>query len=351
MTPWENKVLDLETQRRDRNQTAKGFPFKLLAETAGDSIAKPHIIKGVIVRGETSAWVGPPGSLKSSLMASAALAVASGSEWFGRRNKERCGVVYFALERADLVERRLRASTANLDLPIAIVRDVMDLVSGRSVGQVVATINEAADTFGCPVGLVVFDTFAKLVAAGGGDEDKARDQGKIFANLQRIKNRLNCHIALVGHTGKNEDRGARGSNAFLGDVDMMVTISGEQIKTATVTKANDGPEGPLFSFQSALRELGWDEDGDPITVNIVEEVETPETRNSNEPKLSANQRTMFRILHDAGAAGLNTEEWNRRARELGIGVQRAATLYDIRCTLKTKGLVKNFGDLWKVDHG
>ena len=49
----------------------------------------------------------------------------------------------------------------------------------------------------------------------------------------------------------------------------MVTIGGDEIKTATVTKANDCPEGALFSFKSEVHEFGTDEDGDPITVNIV----------------------------------------------------------------------------------
>jgi AAA domain len=301
MTPYENKILDMDVARRDRNQTAKGFRFKLLRETAIEPATKRHIIKGIFARGETSAWIGPPGSLKSALMASAALAVTSGDDWFGRRNKERCGVVYFALERADLVERRLQAAARDLDLPIAIVRDVMDLLNGNSVGKVVATIREAEEAFGCRAGLLVFDTFAKMVAAGGGDEDKAKDQGRVFANIQRIKNQTDCHAAIIGHTGKDETRGSRGSNAILGDVDMMVMISGDATKTATVTKANDAPEGPLFSFKSEVHEFGRDEDGDPITVNVVsaEEIGTQTVRKPGERWPSG-----LRLFHDCLNAGL-----------------------------------------------
>ena len=49
----------------------------------------------------------------------------------------------------------------------------------------------------------------------------------------------------------------------------MVEISGREIKTATVTKANDMPEGELFSFKSEVHDFGTDDDGDPITVNVV----------------------------------------------------------------------------------
>jgi hypothetical protein len=40
------------------------------------------------------------------------------------------------------------------------------------------------------------------------------------------------------------------------------------------------PEGPLFSFKSKIFEFGKDEDGDPITVNIVEPVDGVDTANA-----------------------------------------------------------------------
>src|SRR6267142_5984168 len=71
----------------------------------------------------------------------------------------------------------------------------------------------------------------------------------------------------------------RGSNAILGDVDLMITITGDDIKTATVIKANDYPEGPLFSFKSEVHEFGLDEDGDVISVNIVADAAIEQAEN------------------------------------------------------------------------
>src|ERR1700716_3390147 len=104
-----------------------------------------------------------------------------------------------------------------------------------------ATLRTIERRAGKNIGLVLFDTFGKLIAGSGGDEDKARDQNAVFARLQRLKDGVGCHVALIGHTGKDESRGARGSNALLGDVDLLVMISGNTVKTATVTKANDAP--------------------------------------------------------------------------------------------------------------
>jgi hypothetical protein len=56
-------------------------------------------------------------------------------------------------------------------------------------------------------------------------------------------------------------------------------------------------------------------------------------------RLTPNQKTMFSILHDAGASGLTLERWNELAREAGLGTARKASLHDYRTALKAKGLI------------
>src|SRR4051794_15958427 len=85
-------------------------PLKL---TFFDELKEPPpkrwLIKNVIARGETSSWIGPPGAAKSSLLTDIAVHAAAGLDWRAYQTKGACGVVYFALERADLVKRRLAA--------------------------------------------------------------------------------------------------------------------------------------------------------------------------------------------------------------------------------------------------
>jgi hypothetical protein len=354
MTPAEHYAADVVVMQKDREQTSKGYPFKTFDEMATIEVAKRWLIKGVFARGESSAWIAPPGGMKSALMAQASICVAAGLDWNGKRSKETAGVVYFAIERADLVRRRLRAHGLRhklRGLPIAVVSSIVDMTKPDASQKVVTTIREAQAALGVSIGLVIFDTFAKLIAAGGGDENSARDQGLVFANVQRVKNDTKTHVALIGHTGKDESKGSRGSNAILGDVDVMVTITGDDIRTATVTKANDAPEGPLFSFKSEVHEFGFDEDGDPITVNVVssEVVSSQSERKPSEPKLTENQRVMFRLLHDAGAAGLATEEWSSKAHE--IGITKKQRLYELRVALKDKKLVREYNGRWFVSNG
>lgn len=233
---------------------------------------KHWILKGVFAKGENSSIFGAPGTLKSAFLVDAAIHVASGMDWRGFKSKERCGVVYFAFERADQVRRRLSAYAVRdgvSDLPISVAGQIVDMLNPGCVDIIVATIRAAEARFGIPVGFIVFDTWSKGIAAGGGDEDKARDQNVIAANLRRIHEHVSVHIAGVGHSGKDESRGERGSNARQGDVDLQIQITGDITKTATVIKANDQPEGPLTSFAGEVIALDTDEDGEPVTAFIL----------------------------------------------------------------------------------
>lgn len=326
---------------------------------------KIWLMKGIIACDETTGWVGPPGSMKSSIMAELAICVASERDWHGHKaaRGSPSGVAYFALERAQLVKRRLIAQCAEMGitgeafdrLDITVFDDVIDLTAESTVKDIIEAVRSAGyfSNDGLPPEMIIFDTFAKAISAGGGDEQQARDQGKVFTNIQRIKKALGGpHVALVFHTGKDEARGPRGSNASLGDADTMVQISGDEIKTATVIKANDRPEGFLFSFAGKVHEFGRDEDGDSITVNIIS-ADTPEAPKAVErgPRLTKNQQTMFGILHSAGPGGMTLDEWNAAAREAGLGERRKADLTDARNALRTKGLVRSYADRWMVDHG
>lgn len=352
-------TLDYLQSKSERSKLC--YPFDPLEMTPLRAKGKYWLIKGIIARGETSAWIAPPGAMKSALMAHLAMCVANFKDWNGLKHKNHGAVLYFALERQDLVKRRLWAHHATMAMQdrcdVAVVTGMIDLSTIEGVNRIVATVDAAREAMGSSIGLLIFDTFAKLVSAAGLDENKASDQGRIFANLQRLKDQLNRgvigapHIAIVGHTGKDESRGARGSNAFYGDVDVMVEItSSGDVRTASVTKANDMPEGALFSFGSEVHTFGTDEDGDPITVNIVssDPISAQVARPQGAKLTGQNQKLLFRILHDAGAAGLTLEDWNNLARDAGI--TRKATLTEARYALEDKKMVRQSGGRWHVDH-
>ena len=289
----------------DRLKPARSQPLKLTYfDESSHFVVKRSILKGLLVRGETSAFIAPPGAGKSALMTELAVHCASGKDWRGHKAKEACGVVILALERADLYRRRLQAYRMRdglKGLPIAVAGTVIDLLNPNCVDLIISTVRDAQKIFGRGVGLIIIDTFAKGIAANGGDEDKARDQNRAAANLRNVQAQLDVHVALVGHTGKVEERGARGSNAHLGDVDIMVMITGEVTKVAEIIKANDQQQRVLAEFKLEAFELGRDDEGDAITTSIVSADDL-----GGVPLAAATRKKSKMNLADKPKAGLRT---------------------------------------------
>jgi AAA domain len=265
---WRGGGAKAESERKDQKPGSRLTYFDDCDQVA----SKQWIMKGLIARGETSSWIAPPGKGKSALLAHIAIHVAAGKDWLNFRSKERCGVLYLAFERGDLTKRRFAAYKRGgfAGLPVAVHAEIIDLMAPECVETILGLMREAEEHYGVKIGLVVIDTYAKGIAIGGGDEDKAKDQGRCLAHLRRVQEASNAHIAIVGHTGKDESRGARGSNAHQGDVDLQVQISGNSaVKTAKVIKGNDQPEGTLLRFSMQSVPLGVDDDGEEITVWVI----------------------------------------------------------------------------------
>jgi hypothetical protein len=270
------------------------------------------------------------------LITDIAIHIASGEEWRGYRCKQRCGVVYFALERAALVKRRLtahaqRAGAGAANLPIAVAAQIINLSKSDCIAAIVETIRVAEARFECSVGLIVIDTYSKGIAAGGGDENSAKDQNMTLGNLRRVQEETGVHVALVGHTGKEEDRGARGLNAHLADVDLMVQIKGDsdsKLKTATIVKNNDGPEDVLTRFELEIAILGQDEDGDDITTAILSDHTFDSEEEISRAKLNKAQRKamemLVRAIIDDGKPGPVSSEYPARVKMVTVEQWRTA---------------------------
>ena len=119
-----------------------------------------------------------------------ALHVAAGWDWHGRAVKQGA-VVYVALERRKLVERRaiaFRNKNPDLtDLPFAICGGIQDLRTPQAVQEIIDTVAAVAAERGEPVVLVVIDTLSRALA--GGDENSPKDMGAIVDATSRCRSR------------------------------------------------------------------------------------------------------------------------------------------------------------------
>jgi hypothetical protein len=251
------------------------LPYKTFDQCAY-SAPKTWLVENVIALGEDSSWYGPPGEGKSALLTDLAVHVASGRDWrgykFNRHEydnpkevnfREHRGVIYFALERADLTERRLRAYMQRdglSGLPIVISPYTIDLLDPSCVEIMRHTMLQFWEDTDAIPGLVIIDTWGKAIARG--DEDKAATQNLAAMHIRQLREVLKgnirrFHLASVGHSGKNLGAGERGSNARKAHVDMEVQISGGAAK---ITKGNDQDKGELTKFEFEKVDMPGDDE-------------------------------------------------------------------------------------------
>jgi hypothetical protein len=305
---------------------------------------KSWLVKDFLGAGEMSCAYGPPGSAKSLLAGDLAAHVAWGQDWMDRRVTQGA-VLFVAIERAALVKRRLAAFRLYhgiAELPLAVLSGSIDLCTGKMGTEgIIDCARRLEDESELKLGLVVVDTVSRALA--GGDENSAKDMGAFVANILQIQEATTAHVLLTHHVPHEQNR-MRGHGALLAACDTTLRIEKDDgLRTATVEKTNDGAEGEKVFFNLESVELGKD-----TVAPVVRPAETPATPTAAGPKLTKNQQTMFSLLRGAGVGGLTTEQWNERARNEGVGLTRKADLYDIREALKSKGLVRQYGDRWNV---
>ncbi len=195
---------------------------------------------------------GPPASLKSFLLISWGLHIASGTPWLDHKVRQGA-VLYVAGEGVRGMGRRIRAwmrhhKLEGVDLPFRLLPASVNLTDPEQLARLVRTAVAAADAEGTPIALVVIDTVARAIP--GADENSAQDMGRFVAAIEHIKSQVACHVHGVHHSGKDPDRGARGSSALLGAIDTMIRVTREEDQvTVEVEKQKDDDEAKPIALQ------------------------------------------------------------------------------------------------------
>jgi hypothetical protein len=238
------------------------------------------LIKGLLAGVSLICVVGAPKSGKTFFVLDLAVAIATGTEWRGRKVQQG-GVCYIAGEgqvglRAR-VEAIRRTRQPDEGMQFTLIPIALNLATATAdTDALIAKIKAAPWS----TKLVVIDTLARNF--GGGNESSSEDMGAFVANCDRIREATGAAVVAVHHFGKDSARGARGSNALPAAVDTEIQVErGDgNITRATVTLQKDGEDGLVFPFQLKRVDLGADEDGDEITSMIVEHVEADEVPTS-----------------------------------------------------------------------
>ena len=258
------------------------------------------MVEGLFTTEGFSVVYGPPASLKTFAALDWALCIANGVDWKGRKVTEQ-GVLYVAGEGVRGIARRVRAwqrenGLEGVDMPFRLLAASVNLTDPEQVQKLIRT---AVAQSGIKVGLVIIDTVARSIP--GADENSAQDMGRFVTAIEAIRAGLTCHVQGVHHSGKDTERGARGSSALLGAVDTMVQVKrdGEAV-TLTIEKQKDDDEGRPIKL--VTKKVEWLEGLQPwSSLVLVEDDEAkPEPRDNR-----ADWREIARALGENGKMTTN----------------------------------------------
>jgi 5S rRNA maturation endonuclease (ribonuclease M5) len=244
--------------------------LRILSEDDLEDLPEPSwLLDDVLPDNALVMLYGPPGSRKSFAAVDMAMAIASGRDWHGR--KTRAGyVLYVAAEGGSGVGKRLKgwrmsrgiAKTGRLGVvaaPVAMTTGQLD-----ELLQIVAELPEQ------PV-LIVLDTVARTF--GAGDENSQKDMNAFVAACDKLKAATGATVLVVHHSGKDVEKGARGSSVLPGAVDVSIAVSRKDdivtlMNRAPYGKMKDAEEFDDINLLSQQIVVGETSDGKAITTLV-----------------------------------------------------------------------------------
>lgn len=246
-------ITALLAESRDR--PAKRSRFYPLGEAEQDGAPDPQwLIPNVMQVASTVLLLGPSRSYKSFLALDVALAIASGRETFGAAPSANGVVIYAAAEGRIGLKKRRNAWK--------IARDVSGIpdfyVTPAPMIAIASEVQEFGDEIakrlaGRPCRLIILDTLSKVMA--GLNENDARDANQMVKFCDSLAEAFGCTVIVIHHTGKDAERGARGSSAYFAGFDTVLEVKAHQ-KTKAVEvwcrkhKDAEEPEKP-WTFEGS----------------------------------------------------------------------------------------------------
>jgi len=204
---------------------------------------------------------GPPKSGKTFVALDLAHAIASGRDrWLGdhglelNSNFRERPVLLLALEAPETLGPRLRALTIRYDGTEAATRERIVWLGREAAGfeTITRDLPLLLKQEGIEPAAVIVDTYARLMVLNGAEENDTLDQGRAAEVLERLGEALGCAVIVVAHTGKDTERGIRGSNALLAAASAAVEVSPDPerqgISTLRVSEQRSGPSGQKLTI-------------------------------------------------------------------------------------------------------
>ncbi len=252
----------------------KGFVF----QGSGAISPPPMLIKDLLPLEGIAFLGGQSGAGKTFVGVDCALSLATGTDFFGRPVKERCGVVILAAEGRSMIAARIEAARQHRaphleTLPIAWAAEIPELMADADIkkygAQLACVGKEFEKKYHVRLGAVIIDTVVSTFDLD--DEDHNSEAARTIRKMRALGKACGGALIMpVHHYGKTVATGLRGGSSWRAGADVVISVLADRDDTTgdvknrrlAVAKARDGAEGPIAPFTLPWVQLGVDEDGE-----------------------------------------------------------------------------------------
>jgi KaiC/GvpD/RAD55 family RecA-like ATPase len=241
-----------------------------IAEIVAERRTVKWLLPRILEAGVLALLAGRRGSFKSFVAIDWAMRCASAGH----------PVVILSGEGAGLdrrVDAWVRAHSADIELdplPIHALERAVNLNNRDILTELASAIDAAT----IRPELVIVDTMSKY--SPGLDENSNAETAQFLAGLSvELRERYDCTVLLVAHTGHGDQKRARGASALGANTDAEYLVDRpEGSNTATVSRSRfkDSPELPPLAYIAEVFDLGRiDDDGTPVTSMVLQAADAP----------------------------------------------------------------------------
>lgn len=321
-------------------------PFPVVGLEAFDDLDEErYLIDGLLPDYGLAAIYGESGSLKSFIGLDMGMRIAWGHPYYGRA-VERAPVLYVCAEGQKGFKKRGRAwmdryAPGDRSGLFKMVLTSVNLSDEALVAYVIAQI-EAMEQ---KPKAVFIDTLARCF--GAGDENSTKDMNRFVANCYAIAEGIAGLVVLIHHSGKDRERGMRGSYALTGacDAKFLVERGPDKALWARVTaeKSKDDEEAPPIKLEFGKAEITHPKTGEVLTTLVPvglysdgEEEDEPQL-----PRMNPSQWRALRTLVQLAKAVGPTELGN------ALGVSKYSARDRLNELLELKMVAHGPDGLWR----
>lgn len=340
-------------------EVKKPNPLLSFDDFVADMAPPEYLIEDMIETDSLVTLIGDPGVGKSFMALSWGLAIATGLDWQDKPVRQG-NVYYFAGEGKAGMKRRMMGWKEkygkNPGTAFRCLTGGWNLTKMEEVDRLyVEILDEIVEQDGNP-SLIIVDTLARHF--GADDENSTQAMVKFVHYMDALRNRLECTVIVVHHTGKDKEKGGRGSSALHAAIDAGFLIEKPNTEPdATMTlkclKMKDGemPAHQFYQLQSvqvrrADGHLLVKKDGcTPVTSRVLIPAEEPQFEASGAGKKPKDYEKKaydaFLELWEKGKQNLldsgrsltdlsvDPEEWSDLCRSPKYGLTKY-NVYDVR---------------------